>query len=195
MFYNNGMKENKMLILSAPSGSGKSTIIHYLLQKGFPLEFSISVTTRAPRGTEKNGVEYYFYSVDEFKKKIADGDFLEYEEVYANRFYGTLHSECDRIWRKGNVIVFDVDVAGGMRLKKLFGDKALSLFIKVPSIEVLRERLLARKTDSMEEIQQRLDKAAYEMQFAEKFDAIVVNDDLSRACEETEHLLSEFLKR
>lgn len=195
MFYNNGMKENKMLILSAPSGSGKSTIIHYLLQKGFPLEFSISATTRAPRGTEKNGVEYYFYSVDEFKKKISDGDFLEYEEVYANRFYGTLHSECDRIWGKGNVIVFDVDVAGGMRLKKLFGDKALSLFIKVPSIDVLRERLLARKTDSMEEIQQRLDKAAYEMQFAEKFDAIVVNDDLSRACEETEHLLSEFLKR
>ena len=195
MFYNGGMKENKMLILSAPSGSGKSTIIHYLLQKGFPLEFSISATTRAPRGTEKNGVEYYFYSVDEFKKKIADGDFLEYEEVYANRFYGTLHSECNRIWEKGNVIVFDVDVAGGMRLKKFFGDKALSLFIKVPSIDVLRERLLARKTDSMEEIQQRLDKAAYEMQFAEKFDAIVVNDDLSRACEETEHLLSEFLKR
>ena len=195
MFYNGGMKENKMLILSAPSGSGKSTIIHYLLQKGFPLEFSISATTRAPRGTEKNGVEYYFYSVDEFKKKISDGDFLEYEEVYANRFYGTLHSECNRIWEKGNVIVFDVDVAGGMRLKKLFGDKALSLFIKVPSIDELRQRLISRKTDSMEEIQQRLDKAAYEMQFAEQFDAIVVNDDLSRACKETEQLLTEFLKR
>ncbi len=188
------MAENKMIILSAPSGSGKSTIIQYLLQKGFPLEFSISATTRSPRGSEKNGVEYYFYSVDEFKQKIQNNEFVEYEEVYENRFYGTLKAECDRIWQKGNVIVFDVDVAGGMRLKKLFGDKALSLFIKAPSVEVLRKRLEGRKTDSAEEIQKRLDKAAYEMQFADKFDKIVVNDDLKRACSDAERLLIDFLK-
>lgn len=188
------MAENKMIILSAPSGSGKSTIIQYLLQKGFPLEFSISATTRSPRGSEKNGVEYYFYSVDEFKQKIQNNEFVEYEEVYENRFYGTLKAECDRIWQKGNVIVFDVDVAGGMRLKKLFGDKALSLFIKAPSVEVLRKRLEGRKTDSAEEIQKRLDKAAYEMQFADKFDKIVVNDDLTRACCDAERLLIDFLK-
>lgn len=188
------MAENKMIILSAPSGSGKSTIIQYLLQKGFPLEFSISATTRSPRGSEKNGMEYYFYSVDEFKQKIQNNEFVEYEEVYENRFYGTLKAECDRIWQKGNVIVFDVDVAGGMRLKKLFGDKALSLFIKAPSVEVLRKRLEGRKTDSAEEIQKRLDKAAYEMQFADKFDKIVVNDDLTRACCDAERLLIDFLK-
>jgi len=150
-----------MLILSAPSGSGKSTIIQYLLNKGLPLEFSISATTRAPRGTEQHGKEYYFYSVDEFKKKIANGEFVEYEEVYENRFYGTLKSECERIWAKNKVIVFDVDVAGGMRLKSLFGDKALSLFIQAPSVEVLRQRLEGRKTDSAEEIQKRIDKATY----------------------------------
>ena len=187
------MKENKMLILSAPSGSGKSTIIQYLLNKGLPLEFSISATTRSPRGNEKHGVEYYFYSVEEFKQKIANGDFLEFEEVYENRFYGTLKSECERIWSKGNVIVFDVDVAGGMRLKSLFGDKALSLFIQAPSVEVLRQRLEGRKTDSAEEIQKRIDKAAYEMQFANKFDKIVINDDLTRACNDAEQLLREFL--
>lgn len=185
--------ENKMIILSAPSGSGKSTIIQYLLQKGFPLEFSISATTRAPRGTEQNGVEYYFYSVEEFKQKIANNEFVEFEEVYENRFYGTLKSECERIWAKGNVIVFDVDVAGGMRLKKLFGEKALSLFIKVPSVEVLRQRLEGRKTDSSEEIEKRIAKAAYEMQFADKFDKIVVNDVLETACRDAEQLLTEFL--
>ncbi|MCQ2959594.1 MAG: guanylate kinase [Bacteroidales bacterium] len=188
------MAENKMIILSAPSGSGKSTIIQYLLQKGYPLEFSISATTRSPRGNEKNGVEYYFYSVEEFKKKIEKGDFIEFEEVYENRFYGTLKSECDRIWNKGNVIVFDVDVAGGLRLKKLFGNKALSLFIKAPSVEVLRQRLEGRKTDSAEEIQKRLDKATYEMQFAEQFDKIVVNDELNQACADAEQLLKEFLR-
>ncbi|MBP5723791.1 MAG: guanylate kinase [Bacteroidales bacterium] len=188
------MQERKMIILSAPSGSGKSTIIHYLLQKGFPLEFSVSATTRAPRGTEQNGVEYYFYSVDEFKQKIQNGEFVEYEEVYENRFYGTLKAECERIWSKGNVIVFDVDVAGGLRLKSLFGDKALALFIRVSSIEELRKRLMGRNTESADEIQKRLDKAAYEMQFAEKFDAIVTNDDLTKACKDAEGLLTEFLK-
>ncbi|MCQ2605811.1 MAG: guanylate kinase [Bacteroidales bacterium] len=188
------MSENKMLILSAPSGSGKSTIIQYLLNKGLPLEFSISATTRAPRGTEQHGKEYYFYSVDEFKKKIANGEFVEYEEVYENRFYGTLKSECERIWAKNKVIVFDVDVAGGMRLKSLFGDKALSLFIQAPSVEVLRQRLEGRKTDSAEEIQKRIDKATYEMQFASKYDAIVINDKLETACNDAEQLLLNFLK-
>lgn len=183
-----------MLILSAPSGSGKSTIIQYLLNKGLPLEFSISATTRAPRGTEQHGKEYYFYSVDEFKKKIANGEFVEYEEVYENRFYGTLKSECERIWAKNKVIVFDVDVAGGMRLKSLFGDKALSLFIQAPSVEVLRQRLEERKTDSAEEIQKRIDKATYEMQFASKYDAIVINDKLETACNDAEQLLLNFLK-
>jgi len=183
-----------MLILSAPSGSGKSTIIQYLLNKGLPLEFSISATTRAPRGTEQHGKEYYFYSVDEFKKKIANGEFVEYEEVYENRFYGTLKSECERIWAKNKVIVFDVDVAGGMRLKSLFGDKALSLFIQAPSVEVLRQRLEGRKTDSAEEIQKRIDKATYEMQFASKYDAIVINDKLETACNDAEQLLLKFLK-
>lgn len=188
------MENHKMLILSAPSGSGKTTIIKYLLEKGMPLEFSISATTRAPRGTEQNGKDYYFYTVDEFKQKIADDDFIEYEEVYAGRFYGTLKSECDRIWKNGNVIVFDVDVAGGMRLKKMFGDQALSLFIQAPSVEVLRARLEGRKTDSQEEIEKRIAKAAYEMQFAHQFDTIVVNDVLRRACEEVEQLLQDFLK-
>lgn len=183
-----------MLILSAPSGSGKSTIIQYLLNKGLPLEFSISATTRAPRGNEQHGKEYYFYTVEEFKNKIANNEFVEYEEVYENRFYGTLKSECERIWAKNKVIVFDVDVAGGMRLKKLFGDKALSLFIQAPSVEVLRQRLEGRKTDSAEEIQKRIDKATYEMQFASKYDAIVINDKLETACNDAEQLLINFLK-
>ncbi|MCQ2607698.1 MAG: guanylate kinase [Bacteroidales bacterium] len=188
------MSENKMLILSAPSGSGKSTIIQYLLNKGLPLEFSISATTRSPRGNEQHGKEYYFYTVEEFKNKIANNEFVEYEEVYENRFYGTLKSECERIWAKNKVIVFDVDVAGGMRLKKLFGDKALSLFIQAPSVEVLRQRLEGRKTDSAEEIQKRIDKATYEMQFASKYDAIVINDKLETACNDAEQLLINFLK-
>ena len=188
------MKNHKMLILSAPSGSGKTSIIKYLLEKGMPLEFSISATTREPRGTEQNGKDYYFYSVEDFKQKITQNDFVEYEEVYAGRFYGTLKSECERIWKDGNVIVFDVDIAGGMRLKKMFGEQALSLFIQAPSVEVLRNRLEGRKTDSQEEIEKRIAKAAYEMQFAHQFDAIVVNDVLRRACEETERLLQDFLK-
>ena len=188
------MEAHKMLILSAPSGSGKTTIIQYLLKKGMPLEFSVSATTRAPRGTEQNGKEYYFYTVEEFKQKIQQGDFVEFEEVYAGIFYGTLQSECERIWKNGNVIVFDVDVAGGMRLKKMFGEQALSLFIQAPSIEVLRSRLNSRNTDSQEEIEKRIAKAAFEMQSAHQFDKIVVNDDLQRACEEVEQLLQDFLK-
>lgn len=187
-------QDNKMIILSAPSGSGKSTIINYLLGKGYPLEFSISATTRAPRGTERHGVEYYFYTVDEFKKKIADGDFVEFEEVYEGRFYGTLRSECERIWAKGKVIVFDVDVAGGKRLKSIFGAQALSIFIQAPSVESLRERLIGRGTDSMDEIEKRVAKASLEMQSASAFDKIIINDDLPKACHNAEQLLTEFLK-
>ena len=185
--------ENKMIIFSAPSGSGKSTIINYLLDKGFPIEFSISATTRAPRGTEKEGVEYYFLSVKDFKNRIKKGEFLEYEEVYENRFYGTLNSECERIWSKGKTIVFDVDVAGGIRLKELFGDRALAIFVKLPSIEELERRLRVRNTETEEELQKRLAKASHEIGFSYMFDNIVVNDDLKKACAHAEELVSNFL--
>jgi len=183
-----------MIIFSAPSGSGKSTIINHLLQKGFPIEFSISATTREPRGTEVNGVEYYFFSIAEFKQKIINNEFLEFEEVYENRFYGTLNSECERIWSKGKTIVFDVDVAGGIRLKELFGDDALSIFIQLPSIDELQKRLISRNTDTEEEIERRLAKATHEIQFSYMFDNVIINDTLSDACTEAEFLLTNFLK-
>ena len=158
---------NKVLIFSAPSGSGKSTVVNHLLSLHPELEFSISATSRAPRGEEKDGVEYYFIDVQEFRDRIARDEFVEYEEVYEGRFYGTLKEEVERIWAKGHVIIFDVDVKGGVNLKKYFGDKALSVFIQAPSVEVLRERLIGRGTDSMEEIEKRVAKAAEEMTYAE----------------------------
>lgn len=173
--------EPKVIVFSAPSGSGKSTIINYLLEQGLPLEFSISATSRAPRGKEQNGVEYYFLTPDEFRRRIEAGDFLEYEEVYADRFYGTLRSEVDRIAAKDKITIFDVDVHGAMNIKKAFGDKAMTLFIQPPSIDELRNRLVGRGTDSMEVIEQRIARAEYEMGFASKFDKIVVNDQLSVA--------------
>jgi len=187
------MSHNKLIIFSAPSGSGKSTIINHLLRKGFPIEFSISATTRDPRGSEQNGIEYYFLSVDDFKSKITKDEFLEYEEVYQDRFYGTLKSECERIWAKGKTIVFDVDVVGGVRLKELFGKQAISIFIKLPSLEELEKRLRSRKTDTEEEITKRLAKAQQEMELASKFDVTIINDKLDVACAETERLLNEFL--
>ncbi len=187
------MAQQKMIIFSAPSGSGKSTIINYLLQKGYPIEFSISATTRSPRGAEKHGVEYYFLSLKEFKQKIKKDEFLEYEEVYENRFYGTLRSECNRIWNEGKTVVFDVDVAGGIRLKELFGENALSIFIQLPSIDELRKRLENRKTDTPEEIEKRITKANFEIQFSYMFDTIVVNDDLQQACHQVETLISDFI--
>lgn len=187
------MDSNKMIIFSAPSGSGKSTIINYLLQKGYPIEFSISATTRPPRGKEQHGVEYYFFSLSEFKKKIKKNEFLEYEEVYENRFYGTLNSECERIWNKGKVIIFDVDVAGGIRLKELFGDKALSIFIKLTSEEELRKRLEKRNTESGEELEKRIEKANFELQFSYMFDNIIVNDVLQEACDNTEEIIKKFI--
>lgn len=183
----------KLIIFSAPSGSGKSTIINYLLKQGLNLRFSISATSRAPRGTEQNGVEYYFLTPEEFRRRIAAGDFLEYEEVYTDKYYGTLKSEVERILAEGDNVIFDVDVVGGCNIKKFYGDRALSMFIQPPSIEELRRRLNARGTDAPEVIESRLAKAAYELSFASRFDVVVVNDDLEKAEAEALRIIQEFL--
>lgn len=187
--------KGKLIIFSAPSGSGKSTIVSYLMKKHpeLNLAFSVSATTRAPRGTEKNGVEYIFLSEEEFKAKIAAGEFLEHEEVYPGRFYGTLKEQVERQTEKGENVVFDVDVKGGCNIKKFYGSRALSIFIQPPSVEELRRRLEGRATDAPEVIKQRLSKAAYELTFADKFDHVVVNDDLAEAEAETLKLVSDFL--
>ena len=185
---------NKVVIFSAPSGSGKSTIVNHILKRHPEMEFSVSATSRAPRGQEKTGVEYHFFSVDEFRKMIAEDKFVEFEEVYAGSYYGTLKSEVQRIWDKGHVIIFDVDVKGGVNLKKYFGEKALSVFIQAPSVEELRKRLIARGTDSAEAIEKRVAKAAEEMTYADKFDSIIVNDDLQTAYNEADTLVDSFLK-
>ena len=187
------MDNRKVVIFSAPSGSGKSTIVSHILKLHPELEFSVSAASRAPRGDEKNGVAYWFISADEFRKRIAAGEFVEYEEVYPGSFYGTPKSEVERIWNKGNAIIFDVDVKGGVNLKKYFGDRALSVFIQAPSVEILRQRLIKRATDSPEAIERRVAKAAEEMTYAGKFDHIIVNDDLQKAYADAEKLVSEFL--
>lgn len=184
---------NKVLIFSAPSGSGKSTVVNHLLGLHPEIEFSVSATSRAPRGQEKDGVEYYFLETDEFRRRIAADEFVEYEEVYPGRFYGTLKSEVERIWAKGHVIIFDVDVKGGVNLKKYFGDNALSVFIQAPSVDELRRRLVLRGTDSEEDIEKRVAKAAEEMTYAEKFDYVLVNDDLQTALKEAETVVDKFL--
>ena len=187
---------NKVIIFSAPSGAGKSTIVNHLLGQYPELEFSISATSRAPRGQEQHGVEYYFFSADEFRKLIAEDSFVEYEEVYAGSFYGTLKSEVDRIWAKGHTIIFDIDVQGGVNLKKFFGEKALSVFIQAPSVEILRERLIGRGTDTDEAIERRVAKAASEMEFAEgKFDYVLINDDLQTAKAEADKVIGDFLRK
>ena len=185
----------RLLIVSAPSGSGKSTIVHYLMEEHpeFRLEFSVSATSRPPRGKEQDGVDYYFLSPDEFRRHIEAGDFLEYEEVYQGRFYGTLKSQVEEKLAAGRNVVFDVDVKGGINIKHYYGDKALSIFIQPPSLEVLRERLIGRATDEMGQIEQRLAKAEYEMSFAPQFDHIIINDDLDTAKQEAVALLNEFL--
>jgi len=186
---------NKVVIFSAPSGAGKSTIVNHLLNRFPELEFSISATSRAPRGQEKHGVEYYFYSTEEFRDLIARDSFVEYEEVYAGSFYGTLKSEVERIWAKGHTIIFDIDVQGGVNLKRFFGDKALSVFIQAPSVEILRDRLIGRGTDTEEAIERRVAKAASEMEFADgKFDYVLINDDLQTAKDEAEKVIGDFLK-
>ena len=187
---------NKVIIFSAPSGAGKSTIVNHLLDLHPELEFSISATSRAPRGQEKHGIEYYFFTSDEFRTMIAEDKFVEYEEVYSGSYYGTLRSEVERIWAKGHVIIFDIDVQGGVNLKRIFGEQAFSVFIQAPSVEVLRERLFNRNTDTPEAIEKRVAKAASEMEFAAgKFDYTLINDDLQTAFAEAEKVVGEFLKR
>ena len=184
-----------MLIVSAPSGSGKSTIVNWLMREHpeLRLYFSISCTSRAPRGTEQNGVEYFFLTPEEFKEKIQNDEFLEYEEVYENRFYGTLKQQVENQREAGQNVVFDVDVKGGINIKKYYGDEALSLFIQPPSVEELRRRLEGRGTDTPEAISERLAKAEYEMTFAPQFDHVIVNDDLDVAKQETLQVVNDFL--
>ena len=183
----------KLIIFSAPSGSGKSTIINYLLKQNLNLAFSISATSRPPRGTEQHGVEYFFLSPEEFRQRIANDEFLEYEEVYEDRFYGTLKAQVERQLEAGQNVVFDVDVVGGCNIKQFYGERALSIFIQPPSIEALRQRLEGRGTDTPEVIEDRLAKASYELTFAPKFDKVIVNDDLEKPQAETLEVLKEFL--
>ncbi|MDD4630782.1 MAG: guanylate kinase [Proteiniphilum sp.] len=185
----------KLIIFSAPSGAGKSTLVRYLLAQELNLQFSISATSRLPRGEEKNGVEYYFLSPDEFRERIGRNEFLEYEEVYKDKFYGTLKSEVDRILGEGKNVVFDVDCIGGLNIKKIYGNRALSIFVMPPSVEVLRERLEKRGTDSSQVIENRLSKAEYEMSFAPRFDVVVCNDDFDRAKDEILKLVSDFIQQ
>ena len=184
---------NKVLIFSAPSGSGKSTVVNHILRGHPGIEFSVSATSRPPRGEEKDGVEYFFYSADIFRLLVRDDKFVEYEEVYPDRFYGTLKAEVNRIWARGNVIIFDVGVKGGVSLKKYFGDQALSVFIQAPSVEVLRQRLIGRGTDSAEDIEKRVAKAAEEMTYAPQFDKVLINDDLATALAEADAMVDAFL--
>lgn len=183
----------KLVIFSAPSGSGKSTIINYLLNQGLRLKFSISATSRAPRGEEQDGREYYFLSPEEFRQRIEAGDFLEYEEVYKDKYYGTLKSEVERILASGDNVIFDVDVVGGCNIKQFYGSRALSVFIQPPSIDELRRRLESRGTDAPDVIESRLAKAQYELSFSPRFDVVIVNDDLARAEAEALRCIQNFL--
>lgn len=187
--------EGKVLIVCAPSGTGKSTIIHRLQERGLEFHFSISATSRPPRGGEQDGREYFFKTEEEFRRLIAEDAFIEYEEVYAGQFYGTLKAQVEASLAEGKHIVFDVDVHGGLRIKEYFGDRALSLFILPPSIEALRERLIARATEPMEKIEMRLARAEYEVSRAPEFDRQLVNDNLDVAAAEAYTIVSEFLKQ
>lgn len=189
------MMKGKLLIFSAPSGAGKSTIVNWLMQEHpeLKLYFSVSCTSRAPRGTEQNGVEYFFVTPEEFKERIAQGEFLEYEEVYENRYYGTLKAQVERQREAGQNVVFDVDVKGGVNIKRHYGDEARSIFIQPPSVDELRHRLTSRATDTAEAIEDRVSKAAYELTFAPQFDRVVVNDDLDVAKAEVLSVVKEFL--
>jgi guanylate kinase len=186
----------KALIFSAPSGSGKTTIVKYLLQNNPDLGFSISASTRDKRGRiEQNGKDYYFLTPAEFKKKIDQDEFIEWEEVYAGNFYGTLKSEINRIWGEGKNVIFDVDVKGGINLKKYFGDKALAVFVKVPTLDLLKERLKGRETESPESLSRRLFKAQFEMTFQDRFDEVLINEDLQTSQREAQRLYDEFKKK
>lgn len=186
-------QRGKLIIFSAPSGSGKSTLINYLMQQDLPLSFSVSATSRSPRGSEQHGKEYYFLTVDEFRTRIANGEFLEYEEVYPGKFYGTLKSEVERLRNAGRHVIFDVDVVGGVKIKQFYGDEALSIFIQPPSIEALRTRLIGRATDAPEVIATRVAKAEEELTYAPQFDKIVINDILEEAQQEVLSLVGKFI--
>jgi guanylate kinase len=186
---------HKVIILTAPSGAGKTSIAAYLLKQMPQLSFSVSATTRAPRGNEKQGVEYHFISLEKFEGHIAQNDFLEYEMVYEGVYYGTLQSELTRIWNLGKIPVLDIDVKGAIRVQKQIGANCLSIFIMPPSIEILKERLENRKTETPESLQIRLDKAAYEISFSNQFNAIIQNNDLTLACTDTEKLITAFLQK
>ena len=186
---------SKVIIFSAPSGSGKSTIINYLMQQDLNLHFSISATSRPPRGQEQHGVEYFFLSPEEFRQHIDNGDFLEYEEVYKDRYYGTLSAQVDQQLERGENVVCDVDVLGGINIKSHYGDRALSLFIQPPSIEELRRRLEGRATDAPEVINDRIARAEFELSHASQFDAVVINDNLEKALEEALVIVKQFLEK
>jgi len=192
-FYNLTSMEGKLIIVSAPSGAGKTTIVNHLLHKVSGLEFSISATTRSPRGKEKDGKEYFFISPQDFRERIERNEFAEWEEVYKDHFYGTLKSEIERIWAEGKHVIFDVDVKGGINLKNIFGHKAISIFIMPPSVMELKNRLFARATDNPARIEMRVEKAIEEMKLAEKFDHTVINDNLQRASDKVFKLVKSFL--
>jgi guanylate kinase len=188
------MHSGKLIIFSAPSGSGKTTLVRHILSR-YPehIEFSISATSRPRRGVEENGKDYYYLSVEEFKQRIADSEFLEWEEVYAGTHYGTLRSEVERIWKKGKAVIFDIDVEGGLNLKNQFKENALAIFVMPPSIKILEERLHMRSTDSKESIARRIAKAEKELKTAELFDVFILNEVLQEACAKAEELVSAFL--
>lgn len=188
-------KEGKLIVFSAPSGSGKTTIVHYLLkQAALNLDFSISATSRKPRGKEIHGKDYYFISTKDFQRHIEHNDFIEWEEVYTNNYYGTLKTEVERIWNKGKHVIFDIDVIGGLNIKQKFPEKTLAVFVQPPSIKEMERRLRGRKTDSEEKIKERVAKAEKELKFANNFDVILVNDNLEKAKEEAYKLVENFIK-
>jgi len=183
----------KCIIFSAPSGAGKTTIVRYLLRQIPQLEFSISAASRQPRGREVHGLDYHFLTVDDFKNKIKSDEFVEWEEVYKDNYYGTLKSEVKKAWNKGKIVVFDVDAQGGLNLKKIFGDNALSIFIKPPSLFVLEQRLKNRRTETKEQIEMRLKKAEEELSYANQFDYVLLNDNLEKACYEIKNIILKFI--
>ncbi|MCQ2263025.1 MAG: guanylate kinase [Bacteroidales bacterium] len=185
--------QSKLIVVSAPSGAGKTSIVRYLLEQNPKLSFSVSATTRAKREMEVDGKDYYFIPVPEFQKRIENGAFLEWQEVYKGQYYGSLKSEVDRLGAEGKVVIFDVDVLGGINIKKFYGERALSIFIQPPTVEELKKRLLGRGTETPESLKKRVDKAEYELTFANQFDVVVVNDDLETARHEADNLIKEFL--
>lgn len=189
------MSLGKLIIFSAPSGAGKTTIVRHLLEQNLNLEFSVSATSRGMRHTETDGKDYYFLSPEEFRSKIENNEFLEWEEVYAGTFYGTLKSEVERIRANGQNVIFDVDVVGGCNIKKFYGDEALAVFVQPPSVEELRNRLVVRSTDSPEVIEKRLEKAEYELTYASQFDRVIVNEVLEKAFEEAEKYIRDFINK